>query len=181
LDQFLKQYFDKMSSSLHKEDPKKFLDVAEAILATSKNGGKTIVAGNGGSAAIASHVSVDLTKAAGIRSVNFNEADLLTCFSNDYGYENWLSKSLEFYADSNDFVVLISSSGSSPNILNAAEFCQHSKIKFATLSGFSPKNPLKEMGNYNFYIDSNEYNIVEMTHHIWLLAIVDFIIEGQMK
>mgnify|MGYP000117642559 CR=1 FL=1 len=117
-----------MSASLNKEIPKKFLDVAEAILATSKSGGKTIFAGNGGSAAMASHVSVDLTKTAGIRSVNFNEADLLTCFSNDYGYENWLSKSLEFYADSNDFVVLISSSGSSPNMLNAAKFCQRSKI-----------------------------------------------------
>ena len=62
--------------------------------------GKVIIVGNGGSAAMASHVSVDFTKAAQLRSINFNEADLITCFGNDYGYENWVAKALEAYADS---------------------------------------------------------------------------------
>ena len=55
-------------------------------------GKKVIIAGNGGSAAMASHVAVDFTKAAGIRAINFNEADLITCFSNDYGYEHWVAQ-----------------------------------------------------------------------------------------
>ena len=54
-----------------------------------------MIFGNGGSAAIASHVSVDLTKNANIRSVNFNESDLITCFSNDYGYEKWIENGLD--------------------------------------------------------------------------------------
>ena len=71
---------------------------------------------------MASHVTVDFTKAAGIRAVNFNEADLLTCFANDYGYENWVAKALEFYADEGDLaMILISSSGQSPNMLNGAK------------------------------------------------------------
>ncbi len=82
----------------------------------SKN--KVIVLGNGGSASIASHVSVDLTKNAKIRSVNFNEADLITCFANDFGHENWMKEALRMYCDNNDVVVLISSSGKSRNILS---------------------------------------------------------------
>ena len=59
-------------------------------------------------------MAVDLTKASGIRAVNFNEADLITCFANDYGYEHWVEKALDFYADPKDVVILISSSGSHP-------------------------------------------------------------------
>ena len=65
---------------------------------------KVILAGNGGSAALASHVSVDLTKAAGIRATNFNEADLITCFANDYGYENWLAEAIRSFAKKDDLV-----------------------------------------------------------------------------
>ena len=69
---------------------------------------------------MASHVSVDLTKNAKIRSINFNESDLLTCLSNDYGYENWMSKALEFYSTKGDLIVIISSSGESKNVISAA-------------------------------------------------------------
>ena len=68
-----------------------------------------MIAGNGGSSSIASHVSVDFTKQGKIRTVNFNEYDLITCFANDFGYEKWLSKAIEFYADEEDHLILISS------------------------------------------------------------------------
>jgi D-sedoheptulose 7-phosphate isomerase len=146
------------------------------IKRTREKGGKVIVVGNGGSAAMASHVTVDLTKNAGIRAINFNEADLLTCFANDFGYERWVEKALEFYADKNDLVILISSSGSSQNIVNAAKYAKANYLKLITLSGFSEQNPLKNTGDINFWVDSRGYNIVEMTHHVWLLAIVDKLI-----
>ena len=144
-------------------------------------GGKVIVVGNGGSAAMASHVTVDLTKAAGVRAVNFNEADLITCFANDYGYEHWVEKALESYADSKDLIVLVSSSGTSKNIINAALKARAMKLKIITLSGFSADNPLRKLGDINFWADSNQYNIVEMTHHVWLLAIVDKFIADNSK
>ena len=140
------------------------------------SGGKIIFVGNGGSAAMASHLSVDLTKAAGIRAINFNEADLLTCFANDYGYEHWVARALEAYADINDAVVLISSSGKSPNIINGVAQARHMELPVITLSGFSSDNPLRKMGDVNFWCNSEAYNVVEMTHHVWLLAIVDYII-----
>ena len=92
--------------------------VKDALVTASDNGKKVIIVGNGGSAAMASHVSVDLTKNAGIRCINFNENDLITCFANDYGYEKWVEKAVEFYGDEMDVFIGISSSGSSENILN---------------------------------------------------------------
>ena len=141
-------------------------------------GKKIICFGNGGSAAMASHVSVDFTKAAGIRAINFNEADLITCFANDFGYENWIEKALEYYADTGDFVILISSSGKSPNIVNGAVKSKKMKLNLMTLSGFSPKNPLREKGDINLWVNSKSYNIIEMTHHVWLLSIIDYLIEN---
>ena len=146
---------------------------------TQRNKNKVILGGNGGSAAMASHVAVDLTKACGIRAVNFNEADLITCFANDYGYENWVSEALKAYADPGDCVVLISSSGQSKNIINAAVQTKTIGCSLITLSGFSSDNPLRTLGDINLWVDSSDYNIVEMTHHIWLLSIVDFIVESQ--
>ncbi len=155
------------------------MQAADIIWQAKIAGGKTIFVGNGGSAAMASHLAVDLTKAAGIRAVNFNEADLLTCFANDYGYEHWVARALEAYADKNDVVVLISSSGKSLNIINGASQARLMELPIITLSGFGSKNPLRELGDINFWCDSTQYNIVEMTHHVWLLAVVDFIIQAR--
>jgi len=126
---------------------------------------------------MASHLSVDLTKAAGIRAINFNEADLLTCFANDYGYEHWVARALEAYADKSDVVVLISSSGKSPNIINGVAQARKMGLSVITLSGFNSDNRLRALGDVNFWCDSDAYNVVEMTHHVWLLAIVDYIIQ----
>ena len=126
---------------------------------------------------MASHVAVDFTKAAGIRAINFNEADLITCFANDYGYEYWVAKALEAYADPGDLAILISSSGKSLNIVNGAEKAKNIGVSVITVSGFLPGNPLRKLGDLNLWADSSDYNIVEMTHHVWLVAIVDFLIE----
>ena len=112
-----------------------------------------------------------------MRAINFNEADLLTCFANDYGYEHWVAKALEFYADKGDLVILISSSGQSPNMLNGAKQANEMQLPLVTLSGFRADNPLRTLGDVNLWIDSTAYNIVEMTHHVWLLAIIDYLIE----
>ena len=118
--EYFKSYFEDTYNNISKIDDKLLLDIVGEIIKVNNDLGKIIIIGNGGSAAIASHVSIDLTKAAGIRSINFNESSLLTCFSNDYGYEYWVEKAIEFYADNNDLIILISSSGSSANVVKAA-------------------------------------------------------------
>ena len=149
----------------------------ELIQECKKNKGKTYIIGNGGSSSIASHVSVDLTKNANIRCTNYNEADLITCFSNDYGYEKWIEKAVDFYSDQNDVLILISSSGKSKNMINACKAARKKNIsKIITFTGHEKNNPLSKLGDINFWIDSKAYNFVENTHQIWLLTICDLII-----
>ncbi len=174
---WLKNYLNVYKNTIFNKKAITYLSEVKSIfINASKNGKKIIFAGNGGSAAIASHCSVDLTKNAGIRSINFNEADLITCFANDFGYENWVSKSIEYYADNGDVIVLISSSGNSMNMVQASIVAKKMKMKTITFTGFDKDNKLKKQGDINFWVDSRSYNIIEMTHHIWLLALVDLII-----
>jgi len=176
---FYDEYFKSIYENLNSVESS-LLDAAVDLLKdTSAVGGKVIFFGNGGSAAMASHVAVDLTKNAGIRSINFNESDLITCFANDYGYEEWMKMSIEFYADPKDLVVLISSSGASQNVINAGKHAKERELKVITFSGFKADNPLRALGDLNFWVDNGEYNIVEMTHHVLLLAIVDRIIASR--
>ena len=165
-----------MINSMNSEEQTKLTKAAESIKKISNNKNKIMIAGNGGSAAMASHVSVDFTKAARIRAMNFNEADLLTCFSNDFGFEKVFEKAVEFYGNPGDLLILISSSGNSLNVINAAKYAKKSNINVFTFSGFSRNNNLRTLGDINFWVNSKAYNIVEMTHHIWLLSIVDYII-----
>lgn len=138
--------------------------------------GKLIFAGNGASAAIASHLANDFTKQGGIRSVTFHDPSFLTAFSNDYGFEWWLAKALEFHLDTNDAVILISSSGKSPNILRAAEYAKSKGVPVITFTGFDEENPLKSSGTLNFWVNSRAYNHIECVHMIWLTSVVDLII-----
>ena len=141
-----------------------------------KNKKKIIIDENGGSAAIASHFSVDMTKNAGIRCINFNESDLLTCFSNDYGYDRWVEKSLQFYADAGDLIIIISSSGKSKNMINAVKFAKKKGHKVVTLTGFNKKNQVSKLGDLNFNINSKNYNQIENLHQFILLTMVDLMI-----
>ena len=175
--EFIKDYLDRYNKSLFETDVSdQMIKMKKMLLEVKKSGRKVIIAGNGGSAAMASHVAVDFTKQGGVRSVNFNEADLITCFANDYGYELWVAKALEFYGDVGDVVILISSSGSSNNIVNAAKTANQLGMPVITFTGFEPGNPLKKEGQLNFWVDSKAYNIVENTHQIWLLMTCDLLI-----
>ena len=176
---FIKKYLEDFSSLVKSNDEivEKIIKAKDIFLNSKDNGAKIIICGNGGSAAIASHVSVDLTKNAKIRSVNFNESDLITCFANDYGYEKWVEKAVDFYADSKDVLVLISSSGKSLNMVNAAKAARNKKIsRIITFTGHDKDNPLSKLGDINFWINSKAYNFVENIHQVWLLTIVDLII-----
>ena len=172
-----KKYFDNYKISINAllnlvnsdQIEKSVLLIKEKI----KNKNKIYIVGNGGSASIASHVSVDFAKVANVSSSTFNNSNLITCFANDYGYENWVKEAIKTYVSKNDLLILISSSGKSINIINAAQHCNDQKIDLITLSGFKDTNPLNQMGKVNFHVNSEDYNFIEMTHHIILLSIVD--------
>ena len=179
MSEFFNNYFNLIDEGNRSIEPSKLITTSEMINKVNKAGGTIFIVGNGGSAAIASHAALDLTKAANITATTFNESSLLTCFANDYGYEYWVEKALEFYTKKNDMVILISSSGESKNIINGARKAKEMRLPLITFSGFSPKNKLREMGDVNLWIDSSIYNIVEIVHQTWILSVIDNIIQSK--
>ena len=176
---FVNKYLKDFSSLLKPNNDlvNKIISTRDILVGTHKNNNKIMIFGNGGSSAIASHVSIDLTKNANIRCVNYNEANLITCFSNDYGYARWIEKAIDFYGDKRDALILISSSGKSKNMINACNAAKNKKMsKIITFTGHDKNNPLSKLGNVNFWIDSKAYNFIENIHQVWLLTICDLII-----
>ena len=129
----IKSFFNKYCSDISKRldsiNFSDFLILRKKIIQLNKKN-KIILIGNGGSASISSHVAVDFTKFTNFRAICFNEANLITCFANDYNYENWVKKSLEFYAIPGDIIILISSSGRSKDLINACSFAKKKNILF---------------------------------------------------
>lgn len=138
-------------------------------------GNKLIFVGNGGSAAICSHMATDYSKNGNVRSMALNDASMLTCLGNDLGYDRVFAKQLELHARAGDLVFAISSSGKSPNILNAVAAARAAGCTVITLSGFTPENPLRSLGDLNFYLASDRYGFVEIGHLTICHAILDLI------
>ena len=171
---FFHHYFNSINKLANKIDLKKLNSLIK-IVSSIKKRSKIIFIGNGGSASIANHCATDFSKILRIPSITFNEPNLITCFANDYGHENWMKEALKIYANKDDLIILISSSGASKNIINCAHQARKMKLKMVTFSGFKETNPLKKIGNLNFWVNSNEYNHVEMVHHVWILSVCDYI------
>lgn len=177
LPDFLDSYFDLYREHLVRDEIKdRIRDFAALALEIRGTGRKMIFAGNGASASIAEHGAVDFTKQGKVRGVTFHDPNLMTCFANDFGYDHWMAKAIEHHADPGDAAVLISVSGTSPSVVNAAKAAKRLGMKVVTFTGRDAGNPLKAEGDINFWIGSNAYNLVENLHSIWLTATVDYVI-----
>ncbi|MBI4369824.1 MAG: SIS domain-containing protein, partial [Elusimicrobia bacterium] len=129
--------------------------------------------GNGGSAGIASHMATDFFKNGGVRAVAFNDPTLITCLSNDYNYAEVFSRPVDRLMNKGDILVAISSSGKSSNIINGANAALAAGCHLITLSGFGADNPLRRLGEVNFYVPSNSYAHVENAHLLICHTMVD--------
>lgn len=133
--------------------------------------------GNGGSSAIASHMTADYMKNGGMKTYSLYDNAVTTCMGNDYGYEFVFSRPLEFLGQENDLLVAVSSSGNSKNIINAVNTAKDKNMKIITFTGFRRDNQLKQLGMVNVYVPSERYGIVESIHNLILQQIVDIIME----
>lgn len=133
--------------------------------------------GNGGSSAIASHMTADFMKNGGMKTYSLYDNAVTTCIGNDYGYEYIFSKPLGFLANEGDLLVAISSSGNSKSIVNAIITARQRGVKVITFSGFREDNAIKGMGDYNIYVPIEHYGIVESIHTVILQQIVDSLLE----
>jgi D-sedoheptulose 7-phosphate isomerase len=140
------------------------IDAAGLIRATVPDNRKIILVGNGGSAAVVSHMQNDLCKACGCRALVFTEQPLLTALANDAGYDSAYETATRLWVDEGDLAIAVSSSGSSANILRAVDAARTTGANVITMSGFEPDNPLRSRGDINFYIRSSSYGHVETAH-----------------
>ncbi len=138
-----------------------------------RHGNTTMFVGNGGSAGICSHSAIDYNKNGGVRAIALNDGAALTCLGNDYGFEYVFSKQVEFHGRTGDLLIAISSSGGSVDILNACTTARKEGMSIVTLSGFKADNPLRKLGDVNFYLDSPEYGFVELGHQTIIHAVLD--------
>lgn len=174
---FLTSYFEDYRRLLINDEVMGIIaDFAELAKSVQAARGKMMFAGNGASASIAEHGAVDFTKQGKVRGVTFHDPNLMTCFANDFGYDHWMAKAVEHYGDPGDAVVLISCSGESPSVVNAADKAREMGLKVVTFTGRNPGNALKARGDVNFHVPSHAYNVVENLHAIWLTAAIDLII-----
>jgi len=182
----LRKYFVALSDLLcHVEvtgksgEPADYAGAATDLMAAARRvhaaGNKLIFVGNGGSAAIASHMATDYSKNGDVRAMALNDASMLTCLGNDLGYDRVFAKQIELHARAGDLVIAISSSGRSANILNAVDAATAAGCTVATLSGFTPDNPLRRKGQWNFYVASDRYGFVEIGHLTIRHAVLDFL------
>jgi D-sedoheptulose 7-phosphate isomerase len=131
-------------------------------------GGNLFLVGNGGSAGVVSHILTDFINVNKLNARTLHESSLLSCMSNDYGYENSFSEPLSTLAREKDLLIAVSSSGRSPNIHNAVKSIKKAGGEAITLSGFGEDNPLRSMGDLNIWLDSTSYGLVEIGHLFYL-------------
>jgi D-sedoheptulose 7-phosphate isomerase len=145
----------------------------DILLQLKEKNKRIYIVGNGGSAAIASHAAIDLWKNGGIPTLTFNDSSLLTCISNDIGFEDVFAAPLEMFASEGDLVICISSSGNSADIVKACHTATQKNCHVITLSGFSPDNKIRALGNINFFVPSLSYGFAEIIHQYILHCILD--------
>ena len=151
---------------------------ANLLIQTLQNGGRVYSCGNGGSMCDAMHFAEELTgryrkNRRGFAAMAISDPGHMSCVANDFGYEQVYAKALELQAGPKDGVVAISSSGNSPNIINAVASARRIGCWVTTLTGFKASNALRPLGDLNFHIESDNYGTVEVGHLILLHGLLD--------
>lgn len=154
----------------------------EWLEAAYRQGAGVYIAGNGGSAASASHFAEDLAKGAladdnpkrfRVLSLTDN-TPFLTAIANDIGYEDVFAFQLRQFAEPGDILVLISGSGNSPNVLRAAEWARANDIKVMSFTGFDG-GKLGQLSDLRLHVPINDMCKSEAVHAVLMHAVVDLL------
>lgn len=121
---------------------------------------------------VASKISTELIKNLNISSSSLLDLNLLMSFTCEYGYENSYTKPLNVLLRENDLLIAMSNSGQSPNVLNATYFARKKNVKIITLTGGAYFNQLRQIGDLNFWFDSSDYNLIEMSYSFILNTLI---------
>jgi D-sedoheptulose 7-phosphate isomerase len=174
------EYIARLQEVLASLDHAKINLLAEKLRAMQSTDRKLFLAGNGGSAATASHAACDLGKTihtAGsngpIKALCLNDnMPLITAWGNDAGYEHVFSEQLRNLATKGDLFIAITASGNSPNILQALTVAKEIGVESFSLLGFEG-GKAKELSDDYFLLPVKDYGIVEDVHMMLVHAITD--------
>lgn len=168
--EFVEDYYQRYIQVIKDFDKASLEPVLEIFLATARNNGTLWVAGNGGSAAIGDHTVCDVTKGThkpgqpSIKSISLSSnTAMLTALGNDISYEAVFSEQLKYYLGKNDALLLVSSSGNSPNVVAACDYANQMGVPTIAFVGFKG-GKLKEMAKYSVWIPVENYGMTEDAH-----------------
>jgi D-sedoheptulose 7-phosphate isomerase len=151
-----------------------FKEIKNILLGLRETKSKIYFFGNGASSAFANHMALDFSKNGGILSRSLSDSALLTALSNDYSYENAMLEYLKIEGVTmEDFVITISSSGNSPNIVSVLNYCKDVNIKSLALSGLKVDNKSIALADFSIYVPMKTYGMVECIHQIFLHLMLD--------
>lgn len=166
-----KEYIGGLANAAFKIDADEIEKALKLFSVCVHQEGRIFVAGNGGSASISDHLECDFVKGTfneqhdglPVRSLLGGLA-LFTATANDLGYEHVFENGLRFNAcNDTDLVILISSSGNSPNIINAAKYAKECKADIIGFTGFDG-GLLKKMADVSFHVPTQNYGVIEDCH-----------------
>ena len=143
--------------------------------------------GNGGSASIANHFQCDHVKGVRVgtglltrvQSLSTN-VEILSAIANDNGYENVFDFQLQSHARPGDVLVAVSSSGRSPNIVRALEWCRENNVETVALTGFSG-GPARELATVSIHVDSSNYGVIEDAHQACMHLLAQYVRQSRMS
>jgi D-sedoheptulose 7-phosphate isomerase len=173
LNVFLNDYMERMGNTLGDSPFDKLAEAAAILMEARREGRWIFVAGNGGSSATASHLTNDFVKGLSsgnkkrFRVIALNDCvPLVTALSNDYSYEECFREQLKNYASPGDVLLVISGSGNSKNIVNAASYAKAAGMSVIAFTG-------RDGGKVGAYCDINCISAadvmeeIEDTHMVW--------------
>ena len=180
---YLIDYRNLINSALRTIDEFSFLECERGLVQLAKEQIPVLVCGNGGSAAIAEHMSCDHTKGV-CMDTNLHpyviplqsNVSLITAIANDIAYDQIFAKQIEWFPNWRAAVFVISSSGNSPNVVNALKEASKRGMTTFAMVGFDGGIILKnEMADHILHVDSNNYGVVEDCHQILMHALAQSI------
>jgi D-sedoheptulose 7-phosphate isomerase len=170
----IKKYFNIYKEVIDKINLDEIQTLIDCIYTAYENKKTIFLIGNGGSAAKASHVAQDFSKGLiGDPNINHRVKALsltdnipyITALGNDEGYENIFSGQLRIFAEEGDYLIAISGSGNSENIIKAAEFAKVHNMKVIGVTGFDG-GVLKKMSDVSVNIPIYDMCMVESVHSV---------------
>lgn len=167
-DAFVGEFLRQVHSGLDEIDPGDVDDIVDVLLRAHREGHHVYVAGNGGSAATASHLAADLLSVGrGSRRprvcVLNDSVPVLTATANDHDWENVFADQLVGRLEPGEVVMMLSASGESENVLRALGAARELRATSVVLAGFDGGSA-KELADRSLVVSSRDYGVVESIH-----------------